>query len=277
MTRSGRPDRLERAFARRKVLVTYVCVGDPSIDESVELALACVRAGADVLELGIPFSDPTADGPAIARASQRAIAAGGGFEASVRAAEGVRARDADVGLVLFGYYNPIFVRGEERAVREAAAAGADALLVVDLPIEESGPLRKAARAAQLGIVPLLAPTSGGARVEAVKRAAADGGTPFVYYVSVTGVTGSLGIDAGGAGDRAAHLRSELGLPVVVGFGIDSRDKARAAGALADGVVAGTAIVRAIEQATTATERLAAVERLVRDLRAGVDASDPASV
>jgi tryptophan synthase alpha chain len=262
--------RLEKALARRKVLVAYLCVGDPSAEESVELARACVRAGADILELGVPFSDPTADGPAIARASQRSIAKGGGLEATLRAARAVRAAEPDVGIVLFGYYNPLFVRGEERAAREAAEAGVDALLVVDLPVEESAPLRAAAKASGLGLVPLLAPTSSAERVAAVRESAARGGTPFVYYVSVTGVTGAGAVDASGAGDRAASLRAELGLPVVVGFGIDSRAKARAAAARSDGAVVGTALVRAIEDGKTAPERMAAVEGLVRELRAGVD-------
>jgi tryptophan synthase alpha chain len=261
--------RLARAFGRGKVLVAYLCVGDPSVDESVKLAIACARAGADVLELGVPFSDPTADGPAIARASQRAIRAGGGLEATLRAARAVRAELPDVGIVLFGYYNPIFVRGEERTVREAAEAGVDALLVVDLPIEESAPLHAAAQAAGVGVVPLLAPTSSAQRVEAVSRFAAAGGVPFVYYVSVTGVTGSASVDAAQASTRAAEVRARLDLPVVVGFGIDSRDKARAAAVQADGVVAGTAIVRAIEDAATPASRIEAVEKLVRELRAGV--------
>jgi tryptophan synthase alpha chain len=266
-------NRLERALRRdgrqRKALVAYLCVGDPSLDQSIELARACVRGGADVLELGVPFSDPTADGPAIARASQRAIAAGGGLLATLHAAKTLRTLEPDVGIVLFGYYNPLFVYGEARAVADAAQAGIDALLVVDLPVEESGPLRQAARAAGLGVVPLLTPTSSASRVAAVRDAAAGGGTPFVYYVSVTGVTGSAGIDAGGAGDRAASLGAELGLPVVVGFGIDSREKARAAAVHADGVVAGTALVRVIEDGAAAGAR-DRVEALVRELRAGVD-------
>jgi tryptophan synthase alpha chain len=262
--------RLEKALARGKVLVAYLCVGDPGVDESAELARACVKAGADVLELGVPFSDPTADGPAIARASQRAIANGGGLAATLRVARAVRDAEPEVGIVLFGYYNPLFVRGEERAAREAAEAGVDALLVVDLPIEESVALRDAARAHGLGFVPLLAPTSSPARVAAVREAASKGGMPFVYYVSVTGVTGAGAVDAREAGDRAATLRAELGLPVVVGFGIDSREKARAAAARSDGAVVGTALVRAIEEGRGPPERRSAVEKLVRELRAGVD-------
>jgi tryptophan synthase alpha chain len=260
--------RLSAAFARRKVLVSYLCVGDPSVEESVELALVCAGAGSDVLELGVPFSDPTADGPTIARASQRAIAAGGGLDATLHVAATVRARAPDVGIVLFGYYNPVFVQGEERTARRAGDAGADALLLVDLPLEESGALARAGRAVGVGLVPLLAPTSLAARVEAVRSAAPR--PPFVYYVSTTGVTGSAAVDAGEAGEHASRLRDTLGLPVVVGFGIDGRDRARAAAAGADGIVVGTALVRAIETTATAEARRAAVEKLVRSLRAGVD-------
>jgi tryptophan synthase alpha chain len=266
--------RLEAAFDRGKVLVAYLCVGDPNVDESVELARACVRAGADVIELGVPFSDPTADGPAIARASQRAITAGGGLAATLRAARALRAAEPQVGIVLFGYYNPLFVRGEARAAKEAAEAGVDALLVVDLPIEESGALRHAAAAHGVGFVPLLAPTSRADRIAAVREAAAEAPVPFVYYVSVTGVTGTNATDAGKAGARAAELRAEVGLPVVVGFGIDSREKARGAALGADGAVAGTALVRAIEDGPTPTARVEAVEKLVRELRAGVDEARP---
>ncbi len=264
--------RIEAAFAagRRKVLVAYLCVGDPSVEESIDLALACVREGADVLELGVPFSDPTADGPAIQRASQRALSAGGGFDATLRAARAVRAADPHVGIVVFGYYNPIFVRGEGRAASEAAEAGVDALLVVDLPVEESGPLRRAAKSHGLGVVPLLAPTSRPESAAAVKDAAAGGTVPFVYYVSVTGVTGTAAVDARGAAAHAARLRDGLGLPVVVGFGIDSADKARAAAAGTDGVVVGSALVRAIEEGASPEARMAGVERLVRDLRGGID-------
>jgi tryptophan synthase alpha chain len=268
--------RLEARFAahasgqRPKILVAYLCMGDPSVDESIDLARACLRAGADVLELGVPFSDPTADGPVIQRASQRAIAAGGGFEATLRAARAVRATESDVGIIVFGYYNPIFVRGEQRAAGEAADAGVDALLVVDLPIEESASLRQAAHKHRIGVVPLLAPTSRAESSAAVREAAAGGTVPFVYYVGVTGVTGTGALDARGAGAHAAALRAELALPVVVGFGIDSREKARAASAGIDGIVAGSALVRAIEEGKSAAMRRAAVEKLVRELRAGLD-------
>jgi len=266
--------RLESLFAARaqgrKVLVTYLCVGDPSVEESVDLARACVRAGADVVELGVPFSDPTADGAAIQRASQRAIAAGGGVAATLRAARALRDAEPRAGIVLFGYYNPLFVRGEGRAVAEAAEAGADALLVVDLPIEESGPLRDAAGTRGLGVVPLLAPTSRDERLAAVQAAVGSGTVPFVYYVSVTGVTGAADLDARGAGHKAGSLREALALPVVVGFGIDSGARARAASAAADGVVVGTALVRRIEDGASPAARRASVVDLVHELRAGLD-------
>jgi tryptophan synthase alpha chain len=269
-------NRIEAIFRKgRKVLVAYLCVGDPSVDESLELARACIRAGADILELGVPFSDPTADGPAIARASQRAIAAGGGFEATLRVARAIRAAEPGVGLVVFGYFNPVFVYGEARAARAAAEAGVDAFLVVDLPAEEGGLLRETASALGVGVVPLLAPTSSDARIAVVKEMAAHVTVPFVYYVSMTGVTGSAAVDAADAGGRAARLRSALGLPVVVGFGIDSREKARAAAGgplLADGVVVGSALVRAIEEGRSPEARKAAVERIIVELAQGLSQS-----
>jgi tryptophan synthase alpha chain len=264
-------NRLDRIFAgERKVLVAYLCMGDPDIDESVDLAQACVRAGADVLELGVPFSDPIADGPVIARASQRSIAAGGGLQPTLRAARAIRAAAPDVGIVLFGYYNPLLALGESRAAAQAAEAGIDALLVVDLPAEEGDTLRAAARERGLGIVPLLAPTSSPDRVAAARASMERAPAPFVYYVSVMGVTGSDALQAASAGARAGALGAEMGRPVVVGFGIDSREKARDAARQAAGVVVGTALVRAIEEGASPAARRAAVDRLIRDLRAGVD-------
>lgn len=264
--------RLEGIFSsrRRKVLVAYLCVGDPSPGETLDLARACVHSGADVIELGIPFSDPTADGPAIQRAGQRAIAAGGGFDAALQTAHKLRDAEPGVGIVLFGYYNPIVIRGDASAVRAAAAAGVDAFLVVDLPVEEASELGSAVHEHGLGLIPMLAPTSRSERIASVRAAASRWPMPFLYYVSVTGVTGVGSVDAQDAGERAASIRRELSIPTVVGFGIDSRDKARLAAQNADGVVVGSAIVRAIETGRDAATRRASVERLVGDLRAGVD-------
>lgn len=268
--------RIEDAFARRaaegkKALVTYLCVGDPDEAQSIDLAVACAQAGADVLELGCPFSDPTADGPAIARASQRALARGGGLAETLRVAKVVRARAPEVAIVLFGYYNPLFVRGEEAAVAAVADAGIDALLVVDLPIEESAGLRKTAAARGVGVVPLVAPTTSEARVAKIADVAKQWPVPFVYYVSMTGVTGGAGGHdvLGDAGTRAAAVRAATGRPTVVGFGIDSAERARVAAAKADGVVVGSAIVRRIEEGRDPASRIAAVNALVRDLRGAV--------
>lgn len=254
--------------AKKKALVAYLCMGDPNEQESIDLAVACAEAGADILELGVPFSDPTADGPAIARASQRSIAHGGGLSSTLRAARAVRAR-TNVPIVLFGYYNPLFVRGDERAVADAAEAGVDALLVVDLPADEGKELRAAAAAKGLSIVPLIAPTSASSRVEGVRSA--NPPAAFVYYVSVTGVTGSQAAPLARASEEAAAVKKTAGIPVVVGFGIDSPDKARSAAAHADGVVVGTALVKSIEDGTTPAARLEAATRLVRSLRAAIDA------
>ncbi len=267
--------RLDRRFdelraAGRQALVAYLCVGDPSLDESVELAVAAVEAGADLLELGVPFSDPTADGPTIARASRRAIRAGATVTRVIEVAAAVRARVA-APIVLFGYYNPIAVTGEARVVSLAAAAGVDALLVVDLPPDEGPELRAAAAAAGLAVVPLIAPTTGAARAERI-LGARPAGTPrgFAYYVSVTGVTGSTAAPLADAGAEAAALERRHGLPVVVGFGIDGAARAReAAAGGAAGIVVGTALVRRIEEGATAEARSASVRALIGELRSAL--------
>ena len=261
--------RLDDVFKRpRKALVTYLCCGDPDETESIDLAVACAEEGADVLELGMPFSDPTADGPAIARASKRALAKGGGFEATLRVARGVRAR-SDVPIVLFGYYNPLFVRGEERVVALAADAGVDGFLVVDLPIDESTSLRTLAAKRDVGVVPLVAPTSTADRIVKIAEVAKRFPVPFVYYVSMMGVTGGAGVTSvlAEASTQAARVRHLTGRPTVVGFGIDSGAAAATAGKDADGVVVGSAIVRKIEEGTSPEARVAAVRAIVQELRA----------
>jgi tryptophan synthase alpha chain len=278
-------ERIAATFARRKgenkrVLVAYICIGDPSLDESVDLALACVEAGADILELGTPFSDPTADGPSIAKASQRALAAGGGFVPTLEVAAKIRARAANVPLVLFGYANPIFVRGEARAVDEAAEQGIDGLLIVDLPLEEGALLRERASERGLAVIPLLAPTSAPDRVARIVTSSAAGASSdsrsaggragFVYYVSVAGVTGAARAPLAAASDRADAVRRESGLPVVIGFGIATAEDATAAARGADGVVVGTALVKLIESGKTAEERRNGVIQLLSGLRRALD-------
>jgi tryptophan synthase alpha chain len=265
-------DRLDQKFAdaaksKTPLLVAYICVGDPDIESSVKIALACVKAGADILELGVPFSDPTADGPAIARASQRAIAAGGGLDATLRAAKEVRAQ-TDAPIVLFGYYNPILVRGESETVDDAAAAGVDALLIVDLPLDEGRELRERALAESIPVIPLVTPASTSERLNRI-RALDRKQIGFIYYVSVTGVTGVANADLGRAGGEAAKVRAHVNAPVVVGFGVDNADKAILAAKGADGVVIGTAIVRRVEMAESLEECVASISEFIGGIRAAL--------
>jgi tryptophan synthase alpha chain len=253
-------------------LVVYVTCGDPSPEGTVQIVQAAAEAGADAIELGMPFSEPTADGPAIQAAMQRALARRVGVAATLGVVEQVRAAGCEVPIVLFGYYNPIFVYGVERFCGAAARAGADGVLVVDLPVDEIGELTPAAQAARLDVVPLLAPTSSAQRMARVAAL----GAPFVYYVSITGVTGAA---IGGAldelGTRVREVRAAVQAPVAVGFGIKTGQDARAVAATgADAVVVGSAIVQAIERAdvlamgvapvnTVAAEQVA---ELVRSLK-----------
>jgi tryptophan synthase alpha chain len=265
-------ERIEGRFAalrreNRTALVVYLTVGDPSVEQSTRCALAAIEAGADILELGVPFSDPTADGPVIAAASFRAIQRGGSLRAALRVAAEVRGQ-SDVPLVLFSYYNPILAYGDVALATDAAKIGIDGLLVVDLPPEEGRELREAVTREQLAFIPLVAPTTGLDREPQVVA----GARGFVYYVSLTGVTGSGAAPLAEAGRAAASLRERAGLPVAVGFGIDSADKARIVrGAGVDGVVVGTAVVKAIAGAADDQAGVAAVRRLVAELRAGLDA------
>lgn len=263
-------ERIDTRFTKlaregKTALVAYLTIGYPSLEESFECALAALEAGADLLELGVPFSDPTADGPVIAAAMYDAIHAGGSLRAALEVARRLRER-TDKPMVLFSYYNPLLTFGEEEIIVSAAAAGLDGLLVVDLPPEEGQVLRAAAARAQLAMVPLVAPTSGADREQRILR----GARGFVYYVSVTGVTGSGEAPLEEAGQQARALQERSGLPVAVGFGIDGPAKAKVvAGQGARGVVVGTAIVRAIG-AAAAGDRPRVVADLVAGLRAGLD-------
>lgn len=256
--------RIAEAFERAKseeraALVIYLCAGDPSLTLTPLLIVAAAEAGADVIEVGMPFSDPTADGPTIQRASERALKGGttlSGVLEAVRAA-----RDStDVPIVLFGYYNPILRFGEARLAREANAAGVDGLLVVDLPPESAAPLLEPMIGEGLDFVPLVAPTSTPERIDAAARVAGS----FLYYVSMTGVTGKKGADLREAAARAAAVRERTGKPVVVGFGVRTPEDVALVAASADGVVVGSAVVEAID---SASDPVAAVRALVSSLAA----------
>ncbi|MBX3251502.1 MAG: tryptophan synthase subunit alpha [Myxococcales bacterium] len=259
--------RIADAFAKareenRAALVIYLCAGDPDLDATVELTLAAAMAGADVIELGVPFSDPTADGPAIQQASERALAGGATLEGVLGVVRRVR-EESEIPILLFGYYNPILAYGEARLASAAADAGVDGFLVVDLPPEEAAPLLEPAFAAGREYVPLLAPTSTPDRVARAGELARG----FVYYVSMTGITGAATSALGEAAERAAVLEAELGQPVAVGFGIASADDARLVASHASGVVVGSAVVRAIAGATDRADAVRAVDALVRSLAA----------
>ncbi len=255
------------ATARREhraALIPYLTVGDPSLAASLEIALALAEAGADILELGVPFSDPVADGPVIQAASQRALAQGVRLADALELARQVRQR-SPVGLLLFSYYNPILQYGLERFARDAVAAGCDGVLAVDLIPEEAGAYRAAAEAAGLDTVFLAAPTSPDERLAAIGAASRG----FVYTVSRLGVTGARATVAPGAKELVERLRRQTRLPIALGFGISQPVQARAVAAFADGVVVGTALVEAIARAPEAGAA-AAGAAFLRGLRAACE-------
>jgi tryptophan synthase alpha chain len=253
--------RIADVFARaaqekRAALVAYLTAGDPDLASTGRLIAELARAGADVIEVGVPFSDPTADGPTIQRASERALAKGTTLAGVLDAVKAAR-RETDVAIVLFGYYNPILSYGDARLAKDAKAAGVDGLLVVDLPLDECDVLRAPAFAAGLDWVPLVAPTTSPERSLRVTALA----TSFVYFISVAGVTGAGKVDLEDAGLRAKDLADRSGKPVAVGFGVRSASDVSTIAKHAAGVVVGSAIVSAIERGED-------VEALVRDLRTG---------
>ena len=247
------------ASEQRAALVAYLTFGDPDPATSIEVVAAAARAGADVVELGVPFSDPSADGPSIQRAMERALAAGGSLAGALDAVAKLRARGVTTPVVLFGYYNPVFVMGPAVFAERAAAAGVDAVLTVDLPIDELAELATPLAARGVGVIPLVAPTSTPERIARV----APFDPPFVYYISLTGVTGSRAaapVDPA----RLATIRTASKAPVAVGFGIRTPEDAARFAPIADGVVVGSALVERVAAgpANGAAERVAA---LVRDL------------
>jgi len=245
----------------RAALVTYVMGGDPDLGTSRAMALACIEGGADLLEIGMPFSDPIADGPVIQLAAERALAAGTGAPQVLRLARQLRQATA-APIALMGYVNPLLSYGEERFLADAQAAGVDALIVPDLPPEEAEELREKARARGIALVHLLAPTSTAAR----RRQACATAGGFVYLVSVTGVTGARAELPAELPALLASVRAESPVPVVVGFGVSEPAQARALGPLADGVVVGSAIVRRIAQGGSRAVRAGRVRRFVASLR-----------
>jgi tryptophan synthase alpha chain len=258
--------RLKSAFdrlrAERRVgLVTYVTAGDPDLRTSADIVRTLDRAGADVLEIGVPFSDPVADGPVIQRASERALAAGGSLAATIDLVAAVRA-DVAAPVVLFTYANPIFRFGVERFAAQAASAGADGVLVLDLPIEEAGQVREALASAKLDMVFLLSPTSSDERIARASRA----GSGFLYAVSRLGVTGARDAVADGAEALVGRIRAQSTLPVALGFGISRPEHVEQVGRWADAAVVGSGLVQVIGENGSSGELLARVADYVRWLK-----------
>ncbi len=254
------------ARAGRKALVPFVTAGDPSLEATVPVLHALVGAGADVLELGVPFSDPMADGPVIQRSSERALARGAGLRWVLDAVRGFREADADTPVVLMGYLNPVDIRGPAAFAREAVAAGVDGVLLVDLPPEEAAAFREAFDAEGLALVALASPTTTDARLAMVCGSARG----YVYYVSLAGVTGAAVADTAAVAARLDHVRGQCDLPVVVGFGIKDAATAAAMAAHADGVVVGSALVEVLSGAGDAADAASRAAAFLAPLRAALD-------
>jgi len=270
--------RMDKRFADlaaegRPALVTYFMGGDPDYASSLEIMKALPKAGSDVIELGMPFSDPMADGPAIQVAGQRALKAGQTLAKTIQMARDFRREDDATPIVMMGYYNPIYIYGVERFLDDAVEAGIDGLIVVDLPPEMDDELCIPALARGINFIRLATPTTDEKRLPTVLKNTSG----FVYYVSMNGITGSALPDPSLIGDAVGRIKAHTRLPVCVGFGVKTAEHARAIGASADGVVVGTTIVNQIASSLTADGKASAatvpgVETLVRSLASGVRAS-----
>ena len=241
----------------KKAFVSYVMAGDPDFDTSLELVRGLPAAGVDVIELGLPFTDPMADGPTIQLAGQRALEAGMSLEKTLELARRFREQDNTTPIVLMGYYNPIYSRGVDTFLTDAKAAGIDGLIVVDLPPEEDSELCIPAQAAGLNFIRLATPTTDDKRLPTVLQNTSG----FVYYVSITGITGAAQAEAGDVGPEVARIKSATDLPVIVGFGITTPERAADIARVADGAVVGSAIVSEIGAGKPVSEVLAFVKSL----------------
>ena len=238
--------RIDRRMAKlksegRPALVTYFMSGDPDYDTALSIMKALPKAGADIIEMGMPFSDPMADGPAIQAAGLRALKGGQTLAKTLRTAADFRAGDNDTPIVLMGYYNPIYIYGVDRFLKDAIASGIDGLIVVDLPPEMDEELGSPALKAGINFIRLATPTTDDKRLPKVLQNTSG----FVYYVSMTGITGSALADTGKVAAAVKRIKGHTELPVCVGFGVKTAEQARIIGASADGVVVGTAIVNAV--------------------------------
>jgi tryptophan synthase alpha chain len=247
--------RIDRRFAKLKKegragLVTFITAGDPDLETSKKILLGLPKAGADLIELGMPFSDPMADGPAIQASSLRALKAGHKMRATLDLVAEFRKADQDTPIILMGYYNPIYAYPNERFLKEAVAAGVDGLIVVDLPPEADDELCLPAAKLGLNFIRLSTPTTDDKRLPAVLKNTSG----FLYYVSITGITGTASADVNAVHTHVRQIKKATRLPVAVGFGIKSGPQAKALAEVADAVVVGSALVGAIEQSLTESGR-----------------------
>jgi tryptophan synthase alpha chain len=254
--------RIDATFARlkaegRKAFVAYVMAGDPDYDTSLAIVKGLPGAGVDVIEFGMPFTDPMADGPTIQLAGQRALEGGQTLQKTLDMAAEFRKGDQTTPIVMMGYYNPIFSRGVDRFLADAKAAGIDGLIVVDLPPEEDEELCIPAQKAGLNFIRLATPTTDDRRLPKVLQNTSG----FVYYVSITGITGAAAAQAAEVGPEVARIKRQTDLPLIVGFGIRTPETAQAIAGVADGAVVGTAIVKLVEEGRPVPEILGFVKSL----------------
>jgi tryptophan synthase alpha chain len=260
--------RIEKRFAElkaegRAALVTFIMAGDPDGDTSLEIAKALPKAGADLIELGMPFTDPMADGPAIQAAGQRALKAGQTLKKTLAMVRTFRKGDDATPVVLMGYYNPIYIYGVDKFLVDAKEAGIDGLIIVDLPPEEDEELCLPALKAGLNFIRLATPTTDDKRLPTVLTNTSG----FVYYVSITGITGSATPDTAKVTEAVARIKRHTGLPVAVGFGVKNADSARAIAQGADGVVVGSALIEAMRASLKDGKASAGTVQAVADLAA----------
>ena len=275
MNTGAAPDRIHERFTAlraegRAGLVTFVTAGDPDFETSWNILAGLPEAGADLIEIGMPFSDPMADGPAIQASSLRALGSGQNMAKTIDLVRRFRAADATTPLLLMGYYNPIYRYGNQRFLDDAKSAGADGLIIVDLPPEEDSELCLPARDTGLHFIRLATPTTDQARLAKVLTNASG----FIYYVSITGITGTRSARPGDVNERIAALRAATDLPIAVGFGIKTPQQAAAIARIADAVVVGSALVERIRQGLDDDRRpgaglVAETLGLVKELAAGV--------
>jgi tryptophan synthase alpha chain len=265
-------NRIDQMFQRlhargEKAVIPYIMSGDPSLERTAELVIELERSGADLIELGVPFSDPIADGPVIQRASARSLKSKTSLKDVLALVSDLRQRhQVRIPIILMTYYNPVLKFGEERFVKEASAAGVDGLIFPDLPPEEASGILDPARRSGLALIFLLAPTSTPERIK--KAASVSAG--FLYYVSLTGITGAKLQEVGSIEKQVKRIRRTSPLPVAVGFGISSPGQASAVARSADGVIVGSAIVRIIEQRGEYPDLPSIVGKFVRELKKAVE-------